>query len=192
IAIDLEQRITAFNESAKRILSIRKRELIGRKIHDVIKEGQLLNVLLHHEDKFEDIIDYQSILLSIKKAGIFLRDFKFGHMIAFQDVTGIEEMENNIRKRIYLKGHIAKHEFDDIISASQIAKQTINMAKRYSEVDSNILIYGETGTGKEMYTQSIHNYSRRKTRPFVAINCAALPESLLESELFGYVEGAFT
>src|SRR5690625_4003910 len=113
-------------------------------------------------------------------------------MVAFQDVTGIKKMEGEIRKKIYLRGHIAKYTFNDIIYKSDVVDQTIEIAKSYSEVDSNILIIGETGTGKEMYTQSIHNQSARKDKPFVAINCAALPESLLESELFGYVEGAFT
>lgn len=191
IAIDLEQKVTAFNQAAQRILLMEEKDLIGKKIDDII-HGKLLDLLMHQKDYEEDIITYRSIILSVKKVSIYLRDFKFGHMVAFQDVTGIEEMENNIRKRIYLKGHVAKHQFDHIISESKLVKQTIDMAKKYSEVDSNILIIGETGTGKEMYTQSIHNFSRREKQPFVAINCAALPESLLESELFGYVEGAFT
>ena len=71
-------------------------------------------------------------------------------------------------------------------------KETIETARRYAATDSNVIIVGETGTGKELFAQSIHNSSRRKNGPFVAINCAALPENLLESELFGYVEGAFT
>src|SRR5690625_1179420 len=113
-------------------------------------------------------------------------------MVALQDVTGIQEMESKIRKKIHLRGHIAKYRFNHIITRSELVKSTIDTAKSYSKVDSNVLIIGETGTGKEMYAQSIHNQSYRKNKPFVAINCAALPENLLESELFGYAEGAFT
>lgn len=192
IAIDLDRNITAFNEAAQRILLIDKKNLINEEIKTVLQDSILLRLLTNTEDYKEDIITYRSIQLSIKKVAIYLRGKKFGYMIAFHDVTGIQEMEKKIRSRIYLKGHTAKHFFHDIISESHIVKQTIEMAKKYSEVDSNILITGETGTGKEMYTQSIHNHSKRKNQPFVAINCAALPESLLESELFGYVEGAFT
>lgn len=192
IAIDLHNKITAFNEAAQSILSIRGKDLIGREVKEVLTDGKLLQLLLNEESYKEAILDYHSVQLSIKKVVIFLRGKKVGEMIAFQDVTGIQEMEGKIRKQIYLRGHVAKHTFQDIISESKIVKETIEMAKSYSAVDSNILIIGESGTGKEMYTQSIHNYSTRKNQPFVAINCAALPENLLESELFGYVEGAFT
>lgn len=192
IAIDLDQKITAFNDAAQRMLLIDEKRLVDEPINDVILQGDLLGLLTSGEDFKEDIITYRSIQLSVKKIAIYLRGSKFGYMIAFQDVTGIQEMEKKIRKRIYLRGHVAKHTFRDIISESTVVKKAIDTAKRYSEVDSNVLIIGETGTGKEMYTQSIHNHSKRKNQPFVALNCAALPENLLESELFGYVEGAFT
>ena len=87
---------------------------------------------------------------------------------------------------------MARHHFGDIIGRSDRIRETIQVARKFSEVDSNALIVGKSGTGKEIFAQSIHNASKRKHEPFVAINCAAIPENLLESELFGYVEGAFT
>lgn len=192
IAVDLKRRVSIFNVSAQKILGISDPDLIGVPIADVLSEGKLLARLLDEEDFHEDIISYESIQLSVKKAGIFLRGKRVGDMIAFQDVTGIQEMEGKIRKKIHMRGHVAKYSFDDILYNSNAIKEVIETAKRYSEADSNILIVGETGTGKEMFAQSVHNHSKRKNNPFVAINCAALPESLLESELFGYAEGAFT
>ncbi|SDF63315.1 sigma 54-interacting transcriptional regulator [Sporomusa acidovorans] len=87
---------------------------------------------------------------------------------------------------------MAKLHFDGIIGNSKAIKDTIAIAREFSTVNSNVLIYGETGSGKEVFAQSIHNGSSRCKGPFVAINCAALPENLLESELFGYTAGAFT
>ncbi len=86
----------------------------------------------------------------------------------------------------------AKDTFDDIISKSEVMKSIIHKAKNYAKYDSNLLIYGETGTGKEILAQSIHNHSKRCRGPFVSVNTASIPPNLLESELFGYVEGAFT
>lgn len=115
-----------------------------------------------------------------------------GVVITFQSVNKIQQMETQIRKRLSEKGLVAKYTFNDIIHESDIMEETIDLAKKYAAVSSNILIVGETGTGKELLAQGIHNMSERNKKPFVAINCAALPENLLESELFGYAEGAFT
>ncbi len=82
--------------------------------------------------------------------------------------------------------------YSDIITDNSLMTKTINLAQEFSGVDSNVLILGDTGVGKEVFAQSIHNASKRQYGPFVAVNCAALPENLLESELFGYVDGAFT
>ncbi|WP_408011471.1 sigma 54-interacting transcriptional regulator [Pseudalkalibacillus sp. A8] len=192
IAVDLKGKISVFNTAAQEILAISKGVLIGNSIYKIVKQGKFRNMLLSDDEYQEDIVVYQSSQLSVKKVGIYLKGQKVGNMVTFQDVTGIQEMEGRIRKKIYLRGHVAKYTFDDILFRSSAVKKTIETAQRYSEVDSNILIIGETGTGKEMFAQSIHNHSKRKNNPFVAVNCAALPEDLLESELFGYAEGAFT
>ena len=89
---------------------------------------------------------------------------------------------------MHKQGFVAKYSFSDILHVGKTLDETIHNAEDFSAVESNILIRGETGTGKELFAQSIHNASRRKNKPFVAINCAALPDNILESELFGYVE----
>ena len=115
-----------------------------------------------------------------------------GAVFHLTDITLIQELEGQIRRKPSGRGLKARYTFDDIIHRSEVIRQTIRTARRYAASDSNVIIIGETGTGKELFAQSIHNASRRKNGPFVAINCAALPENLLESELFGHVEGAFT
>jgi transcriptional regulator with PAS, ATPase and Fis domain len=101
-------------------------------------------------------------------------------------------MEARVRRRIYATGHVANYTFQDILGNSPQIKNVIYAAKEFAVTQSAILILGETGSGKEVFAQSIHNYSNRRQGPFVAINCAALPAQILESELFGYVAGAFT
>lgn len=106
--------------------------------------------------------------------------------------NSIQAAEKKLRLSQNKKGYAAKSTFEDIIGSSPALKETIRLAEKYARSGSAVLITGETGTGKEIFAQSIHNKSARSQEPFVAINCAALPESLLESELFGYVKGAFT
>ncbi len=115
-----------------------------------------------------------------------------GAVLSLSDVTVVQELEGRIRRTLSERGHQARYTFEDIIHRSAVIDRTIETARRYAASDSNVIIVGETGTGKELFAQSIHNCSSRRNGPFVAVNCAALTESLLESELFGYVEGAFT
>lgn len=115
-----------------------------------------------------------------------------GVVMNLSDITMIQDLESQIRRKLSERGLQARYTFKDIIHQSSVIDRTIETAQRYAASDSNVIIVGETGTGKELFAQSIHNSSSRKNGPFVAINCAALPENLLESELFGYVDGAFT
>lgn len=145
----------------------------------------------------EEIMPKDGIVLNgiqyfIEKTPIMLMDEIMGYYIIFQNEKDIRDIEINAKKLFEKKGLYAKYNFSDIIHISLTMQECINTAKTVALTDHTVLITGESGTGKELIAQSIHNYSQRKKMPFVAINCAALPESLLESELFGYESGSFT
>ncbi len=115
-----------------------------------------------------------------------------GGVVVIQKAAQLQKIEQNIRKKLHNRGHVAQHTFDDIICHSLSSRQLLETARSYAQYPSTVMILGESGTGKEMFAQGIHLASPRHEKPFVAINCTALPESLLESELFGYEEGAYT
>ena len=119
-------------------------------------------------------------------------DGEQNYSILLSSTKQIESTEMSIRRQMHENHLTAKYHFEDIIYADPITSQLIRMAQRYAVSDGTVLITGKSGTGKEMYANSIHNESLRKDGPFVAINCATLTESLIESELFGYEKGAFT
>lgn len=104
----------------------------------------------------------------------------------------INKKQEVFQSNLIKGGHYAKYNFTDILGSSPTLKETIKLAKKMSKIDKTTLIVGETGTGKELFAHSIHNESLRKNKPFVSINCAAIPNDLLESELFGYEPGSFT
>ncbi|MCI9670955.1 MAG: sigma 54-interacting transcriptional regulator [Lawsonibacter sp.] len=114
-----------------------------------------------------------------------------GSVCTLQEVEQIRTMESKFRS-LQSRGLTARYQFDDIIGSSPAMRTAISHARIFAETEFTVLLEGETGTGKELFAQSIHNASPRKKGPFVAINCAALPEALLESELMGYEDGAFT
>ena len=114
------------------------------------------------------------------------------YIFLIKDVTELTNLETSLRRQIAKRGHVARYTFEDIKGTSPAILQCIDKARRIAQIDKPTLIIGESGTGKELFAQSIHNASSRARFPFVAMNCAAIPPTLLESELFGYEEGAFT
>lgn len=192
ISINDEQVIKVFNPTAERLLNRSASEMLGRTIDSVLSFIKVKTCLLEGQQSIGQIIQLGTIWLTFNIVPIIVDQLIIGAIITFQDVTRIQEMETKIRNEVMARKFIAKYQFADILGISNQMIETKRIAQEISSIDATVLISGESGTGKELFAQSIHNASPRKNGPFVAINCAALPQNLLESELFGYVEGAFT
>ena len=194
IYITREGKVEILNRPGKKILEEFKpikEEFDILKEYDFVSQG-LKKIENNQVQKDSSLHSNDNITISVDYLPVIIKDQVEGAVIHFQNVTKIQELENKIRKKLSHRGLSAKYTFKDIIYRSDEMDRVIHQAFSYAEVDSNIIIYGESGTGKELIAHSIHNESNRKLKPFVAVNCAAIPENLLESELFGYVEGAFT
>ncbi|WP_170149488.1 sigma 54-interacting transcriptional regulator [Rhodoplanes roseus] len=192
LSIDGQGVVTSFNPAAERILGIRAGTVLARALDETTMPATLRD--LHGEGDFQlnQILKADGTDLLVNRIPVRANDRLEETIVSFQRVTDIQRLETKARMQLLSKGLVAKHRFDDIIGSSAALRTAIDRARRFAETSASILIEGETGTGKELFVQSIHNASDRRDGPFVAINCAALPESLLESELFGYAEGAFT
>lgn len=192
LSTDKEGMITMVNQYAQNMLGSCGQTLIGKKIVRFLPALQLKEVLGSGKRFLSEIYQLEGMTVSLNCVPLSNQEGVIGCVTTFQDITQIQEEEEKIRKKLHEKGFVVKYTFENIICADNAMMHTVKMAGKFAQSESNLFIYGETGTGKELFAQSIHSASRRKSGPFVAVNCAALPENLLESELFGYVEGAFT
>jgi PAS domain S-box-containing protein len=192
IAIDREGKVTVFNPVAQSVTGIPQEEALGNPADQVIPLISFKGVLQGGSRDIGEIVDFGHSKVMVNRIPIRVGGEVVGAIATFQDITKIQSMEERIRREIYSQGHVAKFGFGDIHGGSPALMEAIDIARQYARVDSTVFIHGETGVGKELFAQSIHTAGNRSGGPFVAVNCAALPEALLESELFGYVEGAFT
>lgn len=194
VAIDKTGIITLINQTALKLVPDYNKQYIGTPLADVFPEFTgILDALKTGEESLQQIayikgaaVLYDMIPLKLDSKEVI------GAIATFNDINTITKAEHKIRDKILNKGLYASYTFENIKGKSKAINDCINNAKKFAAADSTVLIIGETGVGKELFAQSIHNLSSRKLGPFVAVNCASLPESILESELFGYEEGAFT
>lgn len=195
MVLDSDWRVTLCNNKAEELLGVSANTLQGQELKLRLPQFSPVYQAYRRGKHSDQFVRVDSRNLSVKAAAItnVSNDVpEGGTLLTIRDVTKLQELEKNLRFQMSRRGLSAKYTFDDILTRDESMRLVIQWAKDCALSDSTVMIYGESGTGKELFAQSIHNASRRRDCPFVAVNCAALTESLLESELFGYVGGAFT
>lgn len=193
ISLNVTGRILNLNSRAIELLELQKyRDLSGVSIKEINELDGISSYYESNNFLKDQLIEYQNKNLYLTSFPIEVKGNSDGSVIIISDAADIQKHEKKIRKKLYDDSNRAIYEFEDIVGKSEIMQKVKQKAKKFAKSDSNVLIIGESGTGKELFAQSIHNASLRSKEPFIAINCAAIPENLLESEFFGYNEGAFT
>lgn len=193
--VDSDWKISSFNRAAERITGIRKEEALGRHCWEVLKASicEKICSLRQTMETGSPIVNQpiyvvnsegERIPVSISTAILKDKDGKvIGGVESFRDLSVVEELRKELSGR---------HSFMDIISKNKEMLRLFGMLEQVAESDTTVLLEGESGTGKELFAKAIHYLSRRKNGPMITINCGSLPDTLLESELFGYKAGAFT
>ncbi|QNB44911.1 PAS domain S-box protein [Thermanaerosceptrum fracticalcis] len=200
---DANGQILYINKSFTDITGVTSEERIGKNVFDVSPEGALAEVLCTKAPVFGKLnkIEDTNIEVLSNASPILVDDQMVGAVVVFRDISDIKRMAERLEesKEVIktLKEGIhqlasAKYTFNDLIGKDPQFLQSIKMARQAARNAATVLITGESGTGKELFAHAIHNHGPRADGPFIKVNCAAIPENLLESELFGYEKGAFT
>ena len=189
VAVGEDRRVFKANPAAVNLLKLPLEAIMGGNFEELLKERHLVNI-----DSVDAVhkIPASHTTVILNELPVVVREKREGSVISILKTSDIQAMQYQIHKDSILRGLVAKYTFDDIEGKSPAITLVREKARSYAGYDSTLLIYGESGTGKELMAQSVHNASKRRKQPFVAINCASFPANLIESELFGYVNGAFT
>lgn len=201
---DAEGNLLYNNEAVFRITGVERKERVGRNIFDVQGDGALSTALKTKKPVFAHINNSQPNITMIANASPIYNDNGeiIGAVSVFNDVKNVNRLSQaikasdpivaSIQDRGEYKSNQTFYNFQDLIGNSEAMTACINLGKKMALMDKTVLITGESGTGKELIAHSIHNMSARSGKPFIKVNCPAIPSAMLESELFGYSKGAFT
>lgn len=201
--VNSEGIIKYVNPAFTKITGIPSSERIGKKILEVSPDGALANALKNGENIFghRTMVGGSNAEVISNASPIIVEGKAEGAVVVFQHFTDVMKLMDELKKTTSLVENLSdkfgqvttsKYNFLDILGNSTELKKCLQIAERASRSNSTVLLLGESGTGKELFAHSIHNNSPRRERPFIKVNCAAIPENLLESEFFGYAKGAFT
>ncbi|MED1795564.1 sigma-54 interaction domain-containing protein [Brevibacillus nitrificans] len=187
IACNQQGLITFINDVATQLFCPHEASVVGQP-YTVLAEHGFLAPFFEQEGQEDTLVTLANKQFIVSSQSIRRRQERLGFVCTLKDVTELQRL----RTQLVLRGHTATYTFQDIKGKSEPIQHAIEVSKKMARNNQTILLLGENGTGKELFAHAIHQHSLRKNGPFVAINCASLPENLLESELFGYEDGAFT
>lgn len=194
--LDRQGKVTVYNEQAGKLFIPKGKESYSgcdfSEVVPVVDREELGNILSGEESYFSRVVEVNKTMGMLNITPNINGGKPDGAIVHFTSIHKIDQLESQVKSELYIKGHFAKYHFDDIVGISDAILKTKHQAERFAKYNSSVLLCGESGCGKELFAQSIHNSSMRRDQPFVAVNCGSLPTNLLESELFGYVDGAFT
>ncbi len=189
--MDADNSLRALNTKARKILRVTA-DVEGARAETVLPGPLLARCLAAEEPIVDEVFEIYGVPYLLASEVVKMGSEVLDRIFTLQPVAAISELESKLRKSLHARGLTCQYSFNDIWGVSRVIQNTIATARSFAATDSPILLMGETGTGKELFAQAIHQVSPYASGPFVAINCASLPSSLLESELFGHEEGAFT
>ena len=192
LVTDEKNILTLMNPSAERLLSLKASEALGKPAQAVVPNTQTRRVLESGQPELGEVQEMGGNTVVTSRVPIIVNGQAVGVVCTFAEAGRIQQAEQRLRGKMRAKGFYARYRLDDIVTQNPAMHALKELARLYAGTDATVLLQGESGTGKELFAQGIHQASPRRHGPFVAVNCAAIPESLLESELFGYEEGAFT
>jgi transcriptional regulator with PAS, ATPase and Fis domain len=194
VSVNEYEQIDRVNTSVIKLLNIDRGNLVTRSIEEVIGGFDKLADLVedsHSGGRSAGIYSHNKRKILINKIPV-IGSKKNSHIYTFREIERIQKIEEHVRIKLAEKGYVTKYDYSDIWSKSEKFQALLDKARNFAKTEMNILITGESGTGKELFAHSIHRNSPRRDGPFVPVNFAGLSESLIESELFGYEDGAFT
>ncbi|PYY81931.1 propionate catabolism operon regulatory protein PrpR [Pseudomonas sp. TKO26] len=191
-AVDNQGLVQSLNPALAHLLELPASAALGRPLQQLCPELDLQQALLDGGGEENRVIRLGSHAVVSNLLPILENGERTGLVLTCQDITAVQRADQRIRATRRPGAFTARYRLEQLSGNSRSNREMLQMAKRFAASHSTVLITGESGTGKELLAQGIHNESPRQQGPFVGINCAAFPESLLESELFGYEEGAFS
>ena len=192
VAVDADERIEVVNPAMEAFIGLPAEQLLGRRLSAVQGELSLAHTLRTGTHELEQVQQVSGRTSVVTRLPIQEQGRRTGAVLVCQDPVVIQRLDRSLRTRSRPPLRHAKYGLANLVGESEALRSVKRRALSCAQSTATVLVVGESGTGKELLAQGIHNASERRAQPFVAINCAAFPESLLESELFGYVEGAFT